>query len=274
MTSRCWNPLLDGYELAVGRGDDMEAARSDAIRRHGFAIPTVAAITALAQHSPRGVVEIGAGTGYWAWFADQLGLDVAAFDLHPSPSPANEWFSGTPQWHPVSPSDHHVVTQHPDRTLLIVWPPKNETWPVEALDLYASAGGTCVAYVGEPPRGKTGDDCFHARLGELGGCDHCTYGLLDSPCICGYPPQWTRAATVDLPTWPGYHDAMHLYHPTASGRSRWRARRDRQRHQRGPAAAAGGRLAGNDDESTVHDHSRADTADRRIGRGAVDGGRT
>lgn len=237
MTSHLRNPLLDGFELALHGGADMEAARSEAIHRFGFAIPTDAAITALSHASPGGVIEIGAGTGYWAWCAGQLGIEVIAFDLHPAPSPANEWFSGSPQWHLVEPGDHHVVTQHPERTLLMVWPTKNETWPVEALDLYESAGGTCVAYVGEPPRGKTGDDCFHARLGELGGCDHCTYGVLDSPCICSYPPQWTRTTSVSLPTWPGCHDAMHLYHPARARPIGWRStlfrRESRQRRQTG-----------------------------------------
>jgi hypothetical protein len=205
------NPLLDALNSALRDGVDLETTRNEAVRRFGFAVPTPAAMAALRKAAPAGVLEIGAGTGYWAWYAHQHGIDVTATDPHPAPSPKNRWFAHTSAWHPIGTNDHNIVSAHPNRTLLIVWPTKNETWPVQALDLYAQAGGTCIIYVGEPPHGKTGDDAFHARLGEIKWCLQCDYGMPDSPCVCGYPAQWTRTAQIELPSWPDCQDDMVIY---------------------------------------------------------------
>jgi hypothetical protein len=205
------NPLLDAFEAALVSGADIVEARNLSIAKYAFAIPTDQALDRIRQCSPVGVVEIGAGAGYWARGLDRRGVDVAAFDIEPPPSPANTWFAGTPPWHPVQRADQHVVCDHPGRTLLIVWPTKNEVWAADAVDRYFDAGGQCVAYVGEGPGGRTGDDVFHALLGELVTCVQCAYGSTTSPCICGVTARWSRIDTIALPHWPGYHDDLHLY---------------------------------------------------------------
>ena len=205
------NPLLDLYESAMGGRAGIVAMRNYSIARYAFAIPTDQALDGIRLRSPGGVVEIGAGTGYWARALDQRGVDVEAFDIEPAPSPANTWFAGTPPWYPVQRADHNVAGDRPGRTLLIVWPTKNEVWASAAVERYFEAGGACVAYVGEGPGGHTGDDVFHALLGELVTCVQCTYGLMTSPCICGVSARWSRSETIVLPHWTGYNDDLHLY---------------------------------------------------------------
>ena len=66
------------------RGDvDVEDTRRELIAKYGFAVPTNEALDAVGRCSPSGVVEVGAGTGYWAHLLQQRGVDVAAFDIEP-----------------------------------------------------------------------------------------------------------------------------------------------------------------------------------------------
>lgn len=205
------NPLLDFYNAAIGLPAMTTQLRADAIRKYGFAVPIDDALEHIERYSPGGVVEIGAGTGYWSHLLDRGGVDVRAFDIEPAPSSANTWFAGTQPWHRVEIADHTVVGQLPSRTLLIVWPTKNDTWAAAALELYHAAGGSCVAFVGELNGGSTGDEAFHAHLGNVECCLQCAYGVLTSPCICDIQQLWTRHTTVVLPHWPGYTDDVHIY---------------------------------------------------------------
>lgn len=224
------NPLLTLLRSAVAGTAagtvDLEAARRDAIAKYAFAVPTTDAVQAIASASPHGVIEIGAGAGYWAMQVHEHGVDVIAFDPEPAPSPDNTWFSGSEPWHVVVRGDHHEVSRHPQRSLLIVWPTKNEFWAAEAIEWFFVAGGQCVIYVGEPPGGRTGDDVFHAMLGDLTTCRQCRLGLDTAPCICGVTPRWKRSATVSLPHWPGCDDDLHIYtRRPEPWIKRWRSKR-------------------------------------------------
>eukprot|EP00897_Mesotaenium_endlicherianum_P009382 jgi/Mesen1/8472/ME000478S07970 len=52
-------------------------------RIYSWAVPTGEAIDAIVKSAPGGVLEIGAGTGYWAHLLRQRGVQVAAYDLQP-----------------------------------------------------------------------------------------------------------------------------------------------------------------------------------------------
>jgi hypothetical protein len=152
-----------------------------------------------------------------------VGVDVVAFDIAPAPAAQNRWFAGTRAWHPVHHGDHDVVGHHAERTLLVVWPTKNEMWAATAVERYHDAGGECLVYVGEGPGGRTGDDVFHALLGELTMCVECEYGSTTSPCICSVEARWRRSETVALPHWPDYHDDLDIYtRRLRRARPRWR----------------------------------------------------
>lgn len=181
------------------------------LRRYGFAIPTDAALDEIAHRSPAGVVELGAGVGYWAHQLSERGVDVAAYDVEPPPSERNHWFAGSTPWHAVTRGDQRVVADHPDRSLLLIWPTKNETWATEALANYHGAGGDCVFYVGDGPGGRTGDATFHAILGEFGRCLACSLGVPDSPCTCNSRQLWRRIAEVTLPAWQADDVRLWVY---------------------------------------------------------------
>ena len=60
----------------------------------GFAIPTREALDAIVKHaSTRGIVEMGAGTGFWAAMLRNHGANVLAFDRDPpdADESGNHW---------------------------------------------------------------------------------------------------------------------------------------------------------------------------------------
>lgn len=181
------------------------------LRWFGFAIPTDAAVELIAGHAPNGVVEIGAGTGFWARQLANAGVDVVAYDIDPPPSTTNQWFAGTSPWFPVDVGTEQVVASHPDRTLLLVWPTRNAAWPSKCVALFHQAGGQHVVYVGDPAGSATGSEDFQALLGETKLCVQCSYRVVDSPCICDIRPVWTRTADLALPAWQGTEPRLRLY---------------------------------------------------------------
>ena len=205
------NPLAEAHRRTAGLLGPDGKDRASTINRYGFSIPNDQALQAIVSFSPTGVVEVGAGTGYWSRLLYEHGVDVVAYDLAPPPSASNRWFADSQPWYWVHPGDETVVERHHDRTLLIVWPTRNDTWAARALERFHHAGGQRFAYVGEGPGGRTGDDSFHALLGAYDRCWTCAYGVGNAPCICGIPARWYRRDSVELPHWRGLEDDLHLY---------------------------------------------------------------
>ncbi|KAL1510181.1 hypothetical protein AB1Y20_006511 [Prymnesium parvum] len=138
------------------------------------AVPSTAALKAIAKVAP--IVEMGAGSGYWAAMLQERGVDVVAFDAEPpEEGKANNEFA-TRQFTAVRRGDSSVFSDSAfagerlhERALLLVWPnqdpteeddPTQDPWELECLqestrailmntrDYYA-AGGETVIYVGE-----------------------------------------------------------------------------------------------------------------------------
>jgi hypothetical protein len=107
----------------------------------------------------RGVVEVGAGTGYRAWQLEQAGIDVAAYDPFP-PSEENRYCKGGP-YTTVLSGDASAAKHHPDRALLMVWPPYGGHSARHALSVYT---GDLLIYAGEGFGGCTADDDFYELL--------------------------------------------------------------------------------------------------------------
>lgn len=203
------NPLLEEHHRAgpVGR---RHPVRQRLVRRYAYGIPNDDALEAIASASPAGVVEVGAGTGYWARLLHERGVDVVAYDRWPPGSGGNEYVDDDSQWFPVWEGDERAVAGHPDRTLLLVWPTWNETWPAEAVAAFYAAGGATLVFVGEGPGGLTGDSVLHAQLGA-GGCVACSLGVPDAPCVCDVPVLWRSIRRVAMPQWADADDACTVY---------------------------------------------------------------
>jgi hypothetical protein len=134
----------------------------------------------------RGVVEPGAGGGYWAWQLAQAGVDVVACD--PQDWSENKHFEGDP-WFPVTRGDHRAVKRHPDRSLLLCWPTYSDGWAANALRAYK---GDQLFYAGEGQGGCCADDEFFSLLDsgweQAGNCEaHVSYS-----CIHCYLTEYRR----------------------------------------------------------------------------------
>lgn len=167
------------------------------VTRYSWAIPNEEALQAIERHSPRGVVEIGAGTGYWASLLQSNGLSVIAYDSCPPRTRrhSNLYFRydqhgvvGT-LWTEVKRGGAARAGNHPERTLFLCWPPYHTTMAANALMAYGKAGGTTLVYIGEDERGCTGDSSFHKML-AVG---------------------WEEAEYVRIPQWGDCHDALTVY---------------------------------------------------------------
>ncbi len=160
--------------------------------------PTVPALEWIATHCPR-IVEIGAGNGYWAWMLTQYGCDVIAYDIAPT---ENDWVHGS--HYPVLEGGTEKAALHPDRALMLCWPPHSDPMAFDALSAYQ---GDTLIYIGESSGGCTGDENFFRRLG-------CTLTWVDEDGeYRDVTPssEWTLLQKLNIPQWEGIHDAVYVY---------------------------------------------------------------
>lgn len=149
------------FSKATGNAlSEAGATRESMATRYAWSIVSPGDVTWLVQQlAGRAVVEIGAGTGYWAWQLEQAGVDVAAYDPHP-PADDNSYCKGGP-YTTVLQDDATAVKHHQDRALLMVWPPYGGEHAGHALSVYE---GDLLIYAGESHGGCTADDTFYELL--------------------------------------------------------------------------------------------------------------
>lgn len=153
-------------------------ARTQCIEKYGFAVPTEKVLREILKVSPKGIVEVGAGSGYWSKLLQLLGGDVIACDdgsgLYPFQVGA---------FFPVEPISYEKLFRTKavhGRTLLVVWP------STDNLKIFASYQGDTVVYVGEMGDGCTGYD---SKIEET----------------------WELAKTVEIPVWDCIHDSLGIF---------------------------------------------------------------
>lgn len=189
------NPLLELVTRLLGdpprtptpglaRLLDLRERRRELAARFAWAIPDEPALAELAALGP--LVEVGAGTGYWAALVNARGGDVAAYDRAPPGGPTpNPHHPGRHTWATVRPAGAvEAVRAHPDRTLFLCWPPYDDEAGYQAIRAYR---GDLIAYVGDAR--ATGTPRLHREL------------VLN----------WTPESTTALPTWPGVADRLVVF---------------------------------------------------------------
>lgn len=139
--------LSDGFAEAVRDvevGARSDVTLTDLAQRYAYVLPDNATLTMLAELGP--LVEIGAGTGYWAQTLRLLGVDVVAFDQAPPDGGiANRYHAKTPTWSEVFRGDHTVLSAYTGRALFLCWPPLFSALG-DCLSFYA---GKTVAVIGD-----------------------------------------------------------------------------------------------------------------------------
>jgi hypothetical protein len=133
-----------------------------------FSIPVYPALSLIARYGP--LVEIGAGSGYWAWCLARMGVDVVPIDARPPGEndplvwdEANLWFDDS--WVSIIEGDERALAGYSDRTLFMSWPDINRPFALNALRVYREAGGSRLIYLGDAK--SSGDEAFHRALAAL-----------------------------------------------------------------------------------------------------------
>jgi len=117
---------------------------TDLAQRYSYVLPDDRSLAALAGLGP--LVEVGAGTGYWASCLRARGVDVVAIDeAPPDGERTNRYHRRTATWTEVIAGDHTILTRYPDRALFLRWPPLFSSLG-ECLTYYS---GSVVALVGD-----------------------------------------------------------------------------------------------------------------------------
>lgn len=161
------------------------ALRDELTKKYAWAIPTEEAINLIQVHSPNGVVEIGAGTGYWCWLLKQKGVKVFPYDIKPL---RNDYIKGC--WTPISRGGASSARKFSNQTLLLCWPVYKDSQAAQSLRYYR---GDTFIYIGEGAGGCTGDDEFHTLIRQEENI------------------QWEEVEELTIPRWPGMHDYLTIY---------------------------------------------------------------
>lgn len=172
-------PLLNPYYDLHAALQSLPAATALALRKkliwaYSWAVPSAEAIGVLASHAP--LVEVGAGTGYWAWLVKQHGAKIIAYD---------ENASQPPRWTEVEHGDARAIARHEGSNLFLCWPSYESPMAFEALTHFK---GERVIYVGELG-GRTADHKFHDELVT-------TFSL---------------EKEIAIPCWPGFNDKLYVF---------------------------------------------------------------
>jgi hypothetical protein len=157
--------------------------RDKMLEGYCFAVLTKEMVNKIKPYGP--ILEVGAGTGYWAYEFKKRGVDYLATDAYPDRE--NRYFVGIKAWSVVEKRPAiEAVRCYPDRTLLMSWPEYSEPWAVEALKEYK---GDIFIYVGEEEGGCCADDDFFEHLGNY----------------------WDEREQLDMPQFFGLHDVAIVY---------------------------------------------------------------
>jgi hypothetical protein len=209
-----WNPYLEEWAAANGVGvpgwqdepDNQRQLRQHLTHKYAFGVPGDAALDCLGRYGP--LVEIGAGTGYWARCLRERGVDIVAYDV--MGDSWRSWFrpsilaethrDGTRAiearpyaeraepvlWTEVLQGGPEVLGGYVERTLLICWP---DPWSgFDEVSLLAYPGGR-VAVVGEPGEAGPGSPGFRALLQR----------------------SWQQIEIAPVPRWPDSQDRLVIY---------------------------------------------------------------
>lgn len=157
----------------------LSSARKCLTKKYSWAIPSISAVKEIIKHGP--IVEIGAGSGYWASLIKNNGGDVVAYDDY-------SW-NYLETHTKVLRGNESKASKHPDRVLFLCWPPYDDDMAYKSAESHFSAGGKKIIYIGE----------------ACGGCN-ANYDFFDF-----LETNYSLVESVRIPKWDYINDAMFIY---------------------------------------------------------------
>jgi hypothetical protein len=173
----------DNFPLHVpsSKGDYGEF-RFEMTKMYSWAIPNDEALKTIEVYQP--IVEIGAGSGYWAFLLRSYRrAEIVAYDGFSS----KFGYKQEDTWTKVERGGPEVLQEYgPGWNLFLCWPPYDDPFADECLQAF---NGNFVIYIGEDPSGCTGDKDFHIRLAK----------------------EFRIIKTVEIPSYQGIYDALRVF---------------------------------------------------------------
>jgi len=154
--------------------------RDELVGEYSWAVPNQDAIDIIASCTP--IIEIGAGTGFWAYLIEQAGGVCYAYDDFSWKNCTNARVHFKKIWTNVREGSFEKIKDHPDSTLFLCWPPYRDPLALNCLNTYE---GNTLLYVGERD-GCTGCGEFQA--------------LIDK--------EWEEINSIQIPQYFGIHDYL------------------------------------------------------------------
>jgi len=181
------NPYLEAWNASKGRTSP-EWERYELCRKYAFAIPTEENIDSILEHTQGGIIELGAGTGYWAWMLSQKGAKIEAFDIAPPRNKSNRYKFADEYFH-VNFGSTTALRTTTAETLLICWPPADSTFGREAIEQFrGKKHSKCLVYIGEEENGCTGEKSLYQEL-----------------------KNWNQVLVLDMPNWVGMYSKIKIF---------------------------------------------------------------
>lgn len=177
------------------------------VRQYAWAVPSPEAIDVLSEYGP--LVEIGAGTGYWASLLRSRGVTIDAYDKYPPDgyvwseddeiivrnggSIGKSWYHRDyPQHTEVRQGTPDMLKQYaPEWNLFLCWPPMSDM----AMYSLGYHRGKYICYIGESSGGCTANRMFFRLLDRF----------------------YEVEREVDIPQWDGIHDYLTVYRHKTRG---------------------------------------------------------
>jgi hypothetical protein len=208
--------ILDTGIRPDGFARELPVGQHVLTKRYAWAIPSPGDIDWLAQVAGhRGLVEIGAGSGYWAWQARQAGVDVIAYE--PADASTNPYTDGT-EYSPMVRDGHLAARHHPERVLLLCWPSHNAPGAAGALRAYR---GDLLVYIGQDQGGNCADDDFfhllHRAWTPIGSSPHHVPWRHTGSTMTAYRRCWPGGRPPGTPQRGGLRRALGARSSSADG---------------------------------------------------------
>lgn len=174
------NPYLQRFKAMSE--DWQNKRRNKLVLAYSWAVPNREALGAIAQYTPNNeVVEMGAGTGYWAYLLSQMSITVYAWDKNPYHNRHCD-----AHWGDVMPGGPEKLSRFSNIPMLLVWPPYDDDMATKSLLAYK---GNTLIYVGEGEWGCCANDSFFDAL-------HC---------------EWKEVENIEIPQFQCIHDSMSVF---------------------------------------------------------------
>lgn len=172
------------FEVLIrSNGRDYTDYRDKLTSKYAWAVPDDKAIELIVRYSP--IVEIGAGTGYWASLIQAQGGVVFPFDSH-VPGVKTNPYRHAVTYTSVLTGSIEVLDKLSNFALFLCWPPYDDSFAYDALKRYR---GDTLIYIGEDAYGCTANMAFFDEVSK----------------------HWLSIEEHRLPQWDGIHDYLNIY---------------------------------------------------------------